>query len=466
MKLQIRCMSLVVLAVVCTLAGAATGAKPLPAFPGAEGWGCTTPGGRGGKVIFVTSLADRGPGTLREALETKGPRIILFRVSGVIRLKKTLRLGGRWKPQDGDNPWSFVTIAGQSAPGGGVCISGRPLLISNGVHDIVIRHLRFRDSNDDCITFAHGVKRVVMDHCSLSWSSDENIGFFHNNTDVTISYCILAEGLVKGGHHKGSHSCGMLVARGADRISIHHNFFTSNVSRNPLLCGGNLAKWKQYVNHPVFDLRNNLIYNFKGATSLAAGPRVNIVGNVYVHGPSRSAHKQGVFVKDIDDGTRVYVKDNLDPHLAADGNPWSIVRVYHKDIRPITAQYGRKPELLRATEPFPAPAVTTVPAKEVTKLIVKEAGAHPRDKTDLRLFRDFREKKLKCGAPHRTHESPIHAPAPGKAPPDADRDGMPDAWERKHNLNPKDSANCWLDPDNDGYPNLEEYLNRTDPHAP
>ena len=440
--------------------------KSLPAFPGAEGWGSTTPGGRGGKVIFVTSLADRGPGTLREALGTKGARTILFRVSGVIKLKKSLKLGGRWKPEKGDSPCSFVTIAGQSAPGGGICISGRPLVIKDGVHDIVIRHVRFRDSNDDCITISNQVKRLVVDHCSLSWSSDEHIGFINNCTDVTISHCILAEGLVKGGHHKGSHSCGMLVARGADRVSIHHNFFTSNGSRNPLLFGGNLPKWPKYLNHPVFDLRNNLVYNYMGATSLIAGPQVNVVGNVYVHGPSTSAHKAGVFIKDIEDGTRVFLEDNLDPHLAADGNPWSIVRVYRKDIRPITAQYGRKPEVFRAMKPFPAPAVTTMPANKVTEQVLREAGAHPRDKTDRRLFKDFREKKRKCGAPHRTHESPIPAPAPGQPLPDTDDDGMPDAWEKKHNLNPKDAADGWQDPDGDGYPNLEEYLNRTDPRAP
>ena len=252
MLLQRRHLIVLALAVTCVYATTGEG-EPLPAFPGAEGWGSTTPGGRGGKVIFVTSLADSGPGTLREALRTRGPRTILFRVSGVIKLKSMLRIGYAWDRKVGDNPYSFVTIAGQSAPGGGICISDRSLVIAEGAHDVVIRHLRVRDSDEDGIEFYGDVKRVIIDHCSISWATDENIGFCMNCTDITISNCIIAEGLLRGGHPKGPHSCGMLVARRADRISIHHNFITGNDSRNPLLCGGNLPKWRdKFVLHPVF----------------------------------------------------------------------------------------------------------------------------------------------------------------------------------------------------------------------
>lgn len=457
-------MLLVSVALSTTL-GCSCSAAELPAFPGAEGWGSTTPGGRGGNVIYVTSLADSGPGTLRAALETRGPRTIVFGVSGVIKLRSTLSLGGGWNPDDGDNPYSFVTIAGQSAPGGGICISGRPFVLDNGVHDVVIRHVRFRDSSDDCLGLYNGVHHVVFDHCSLSWSTDENIGFYRNPTDITIQYCVIAEGLVHGEHQKGSHSMGALVARGADRIAMHHNFFTGNGARNPLLCGGNTEEWRAegFVAHPVFDIRNNIIYNCAQSTAVNSGAHANIVGNVYVQGPSTSPHKSAVFVPDVEDGTKVYLDGNIGPHLTPDGNQWSMVRVYSADIKDVAKQYGRKPDVFRAPAPFPASPVTMVTAERVPELVLAQAGALPHDETDLRLAGEFRARKGECGAPDRTHDTPFAPPEPGVAPPDTDSDGMPDTWEVKYGLNANRPGDERGDPDGDGYTNLEEYLNGTDP---
>ena len=458
-------LAIVAVAGLCVAAVSCAWTAELAAFPGAEGWGTTTPGGRGGKVIYVTSLADSGPGTLRAALETRGPRTIVFGVSGVIKLQKTLSLGGSWNPQDGDNPYSYVTIAGRSAPGGGICISGRPFVLDDGVHDVVIRHLRFRDSSDDCLGLYNGVHHVVIDHCSFSWSTDENIGFYRNPTDITIQFCVIAEGLIHGAHRKGAHSMGTLVARGADRISMHHNFFTGNGARNPLLCGGNTKEWRAegFVPHPVFDVRNNLIYNCVSSTTVNAGAHANIVGNVYVQGPSTSPHKSAVFVPDVEDGTKVHLDRNIGPHLAADGDQWSMVRVYSPEIKDVAKQYGRKADVFRALAPFPAPPVTTVPAEEVPELVLAQAGALPHDETDVRLAREFRARQGKCGAPDRTHETPFAPPAPGVAPPDTDGDGMPDAWEMKHGLDAERPGDPRADADGDGYANLEEYLNGTDP---
>jgi len=430
------------------------------AFPGAEGWGADTRGGRGGVILFVTNLADSGPGTLREALETEGPRTILFRVSGIIKLKSTLWLGGRYenKHEDYENPLSFCTIAGQSAPGGGITIAGHPFVISNRCHDVVVRHLRFRDSRDDCVGFYTGCRRVVLDHCSLSWSTDENIGFYRYGTDITVSWCTIAEGMWHGGHVKGGHSMGMLVARGADRVSIHHNLFMSNRGRNPLLCGGNLPKWaKDYVLHPVFDVRNNLIYNCLSSTAVSNGALANLVGNYYRQGPGTSRHKAAIDLTEREDGTKIYIEGNIGPHLVG-GDQWSMVRVYSPNVPSIADQYGRLAEMYRVKSPFTAPPVTTLLAKRVPDLVLAQAGALPHDPTDTRLAQEYANGTGDLGATRRTHETPIPPPQPGKPLPDADNDGMPDAWETKHGLNPADRTDAWSDRDGDGLLNLEEYL--------
>ena len=262
-----------------------------PCSPGAEGWGTETAGGRGGQIIIVTSLADSGPGTLREAINTTGPRTILFDVAGIIRLQSPLELGGPWDPATGDNPYSNVSILGHSAPGGGVTIAGAPFRISNGVHDVVIRHIRVRDvPKSDGFSLMHDLRRIVLDHCSVSWATDENIGFIDDCKDVTISNCVIAECLIHGGHSKGSgHSMGALISRGAHRVSFHHNFLTGNRGRNPIFVGDNRIGRDNrgtWILHPVFDCRNNIVYNYsREGTSMDFGARLNIVRNLYVAGP-------------------------------------------------------------------------------------------------------------------------------------------------------------------------------------
>lgn len=434
----------------------AHGAAGIPTFPGAQGWGVSTPGGRHGKVLFVTSLADRGEGTLREALLTKGPRTILFRIGGIIRLEKPIRIGGP--------DYAFATIAGHSAPGGGVTITGSDFILQNGLHDVVFRHLRFRACNEGPSVHSN-CRNVVFDHCSFSWAADENLDIYVDTTDVTISHCIFAEGLIHGDHAKGAgHSCGLLVGKGADRVSIHHNFFTGNSARNPLLLGGNLKKWRDaHVLHPVFDVRNNLIYNARGGQlHVMAGPQVNVVGNVFVHGPDTVPHIAEIGLPDINDeettseGTKLYVLDNTGPHLK-NGDPWSMIydEPHHK--------WGPRPEVYRAAKPIAAPPVTTMPSAEVPKHVLDQAGALPHDETDQRLIREFRERKGAAGAPDRRRDTPFPPPAAGVALPDRDQDGMPDSWETQHRLDPAAASDRWADPDQDGYGNLEEFLNGTDP---
>ena len=148
--------------------------------------------------------------------------------------------------------------------------------------------------------------------------------------------------------------------------------------------------------------------------------------------------------------------DNLGPHLK-DGDPWSLV--YDEPHR----VWGPRPEAYRALKPIPAPPVTTSPSRDVARLVLEQAGALPHDETDQRLVREFRERKGSCGAPDRRRNTPFPPPAAGTPLPDHDQDGMPDAWEQRYDLDPADAADCWADPDDDGYGNLEEFLNGTDP---
>ena len=251
---------LVAAAVVVATTGFVSRARPdataaVPAFPGAEGFGTATPGGRGGRVCTVTNLNNAGPGSLRSCVDMAGPRYVVFRTGGTIVLETRLNV---------TNP--FITIAGQTAPGGGITLRMDPVSPTDLgtmdvlTHDVVIRYLRFRPGNgttgkdsDDALAIVNpGVSNVVVDHCSFSWAVDENVNTYDGTTDITISNSIIAEGLNNSGHPRGAHSKGLLAGGvGAHNVSIHHNLFVSNVDRNPQVSGVSVA-----------DVRNNVVYNY------------------------------------------------------------------------------------------------------------------------------------------------------------------------------------------------------------
>src|SRR5688500_12051517 len=234
-----------------TLTWAITSAHLLhavPAFPGAGGFGANSVGGRRGRVIEVTNLNDAGPGSLRAAIEAEGPRNVVFRIGGTIELQSELVLAN-----------SFVTIAGQTAPGGGITLKTHPsntrsaLTIARGTHDVIIRHLRSRpgphegfpkpksgrepDSSEvkDAIQIL-GARNVILDHCSASWATDEVVSTFFDAQDVTIQWCIIAEALVKSRPDQSLAGKGLLIgSKGGERISVHHNLLVHNVGRNPMI---------------------------------------------------------------------------------------------------------------------------------------------------------------------------------------------------------------------------------------
>ncbi|MGD9110255.1 MAG: hypothetical protein PVG93_04895, partial [Phycisphaerales bacterium] len=266
--------------------------KLLPAFPSAEGFGTFTPGGRGGKVYFVTTLEDYNPeigerpisGSFREALEAQGPRIVVFRVSGTIRGTSAFKI---------ENP--YITIAGQTSPGG-VCISN----LGISTHDVIVRFIRIRSARGD--DPAGGIAQdTIIDHCSLSWGSDEVISFKDYSNNVTIQWCLICDGPLP-------HSMGSIID-GLQGITLHHNLYAHLWYRTPRINGK--------VGF-VQDIRNNVIYNFGGEPMYPGAPRifVNIVGNYFKEGPS-TLNEPGIsgYVRGrpilLVDGLKAFIDGNI-----------------------------------------------------------------------------------------------------------------------------------------------------------
>lgn len=426
----------------CSLASLAADPVPtasdLPAFPGAEGFGANTPGGRGGKVIFVTNLNDSGPGSLRAACEAKGPRIVIFRVSGTIQLKSPLTV-----------TQPYLTIAGQTAPGDGICL--RDYTFGIATHDVVVRYLRSRLGDEskqeaDCIDLFNGAHDCIVDHCSATWSIDECLSLSGVDQNCTVQWCLIGESLWHSKHHKGAHGFGSL-SRANGPISWHHNLWIHNDARNPRL-GDNYGRGPTY---PTFDVRNNVMYDF-GATAsgLTQGIlKVNYVGNYLRPGPSSKAPKP-ISVGHPSQLT-YFIRDNVyepDDALTAD-NTQFFTSVENEGKREVTI----------VDTPFAAPAVTTVSAKETLELVLANVGAirPKRDAVDTRLIEHVRAR----GGKLIDSQSDVGGWPELKstaAPADADNDGMPDEWEIAHHLDPKDGNDAAkLAPS--GYTFVEEYIN-------
>lgn len=421
------------------LAAPAAAVVALPAFPGAEGAGAFAAGGRGGRVIYVTTLADSGPGSLRAAVEARGPRTVLFAVAGTVALEQPIVV---------KEP--FLTLAGQTAPGGGVCLKNFDFVVA--ADDVIVRHLRFRPGDEakkavDGVSVGTTAHRVIIDHCSVSWSVDECLSVSGDDVgDITVQWCLIAESLSRSVHHKGPHGYGSLVRADGD-VTYHHNLYAHHSSRSPRP-GTYNDDAKRGI---IFDFRNNVIYGWGSRAGYSSADRasINYVAN-YLQPNSTSKTPETAFSVG-GERTRMFVAGNRLIGLpAADTDNWRMI--------------ARATAGTRAPEPFAIAPVITESAAAAFENVLAGAGATlpMRDAVDARVVAQVRAGTGRIIDSQR-EVGGWPALAAGSAAPDRDGDGLPDRWETKHGFNPDSAADGPADADGDGYTNLEEFLNSTDP---
>jgi len=433
----------------CTAAGtaavepAAAPALAQLAFPGAEGAGAHSQGGRGGRVLRVTTLADSGPGSLRAAVEASGARTIIFDVGGTIQLRSPLRIReGR------------ITIAGQSAPGGGITLRDQPITIE--ADDVLVRYIRARLGDEtrveaDAFSIVRG-RRIIVDHVSASWSIDETLSAgepardaSRGVYDVTVQWSIIAESLNGSGHAKGSHGYGTLVRAGfGARLSWHHNLWAHHSARMPR--PGNYNGPDVDSTGPLIEFRSNVFYNWGGQRSgynadEASHIVYNFIDNAYVAGPNST---RPIAFQESNRLARAYFAGNsMNGAIPAD--PWSLVT-------------GLAVAENRLSQPVDVAPVRRDPAPSAFERVLARAGAsRVRDPVDARIVASVRSR----GGTIIDSQSEVGGwPALAAGAPwrDSDGDGLPDDWERRNRLNPTDSADGNADRDRDGYTNLEEWL--------
>ena len=433
---------------ICVSSGAHPAAAETPAltiaFPGAEGAGRFALGGRGGRVLRVTHLGDSGPGSLRAAVEAEGPRTVIFDIGGVIRLASPLTVRrGR------------ITIAGQTAPGGGITLRDHPLVVA--ADDVVIRHIRSRLGDEsgveaDAVSIERG-RRIILDHISASWSVDEtlSVGSRYDPPergvyDVTVQWSVIAESLNASGHAKGDHGYGSLVRGGhGARMTFHHNLWAAHRARMPR--PGNYNPSSVDAEGPRFEFRSNVFYDWGGGRagynadteSLSA---YAFIGNAYIPGPDSTG--QWAF-EESNPMARAWFDGNaMDGDVPAD--PWSLVRDSNRPGYRLTA----RPDWAQAADETAAQAEARVHV---------HAGAGPvRDAVDARIIEGVRSR---TGRVINSQSDVGGWPVLEAGSPwiDSDGDGMPDDWETARGLDPRDPNDGVSDRDGDGFTELEDWLN-------
>ena len=457
------------------------------AFPGAEGGGAYSFGGRGGKVIVVTSLADSGPGTLREACEQGGARTVVFNVAGIIRIKTPLIIRA-----------PYITIAGQTAPGDGVCVAGESVWINT--HDVIIRYMRFRRGEtfvgrrDDAIG-GNPIGNIMIDHVSASWGLDENMSMYRHmyndstgkiedklgTVNITIQNSIFSEALDTWNHAFGS-------TLGGENATFMRNLWADNAARNPSI------GW-----NGIFNFANNVVFNWVHRSTDGGDytAMYNIINNYYKPGPltpldqpisyrilkpesGRSKLPYVVFGRayvegNIVEGNDKVTKDNWDGGIQVEGKDGELMS-YDKAKSYFAA--------MRVKKPMPMPPITILPTQQAYNFVLNNAGASlpKRDPVDTRIVEQVRTGKIDYKKNVKLPETDFkHRRLPkdsykggiitdisqvggypkykGKAYKDSDNDGMPDEWESKNGLNPKDASDASADKNNDGYTNIEDFLN-------
>ncbi|MFI1744061.1 pectate lyase family protein [Thalassobellus sediminis] len=465
------------------------------AFPGAEGFGAYSKGGRGGQVIEVTNLLDDLDGAIEGSLRwafkksLPEPTTIVFRVSGIINLKKQLK--GKFK--------NGLTLAGQTAPGDGICIRGNKVNLG-GSSNLIIRHIRFRMGLHEDNSFVEGgalgienANNIIIDHCTFGWSGEENMTMYDNDF-TTVQWCIIHEGLYASGHAKGARSYG--VQWGGQNATYHHNLLAHNNSRTPRFNGS-----KHHDIKVKYEYINNVNYNW-GKSNSAYGAYIeiangtyncNFINNYYKPGPAYPGTQKSYFAQSSHHSiqgdsiiAKWYMKGNI---MEGDAN-----KALNKDNSLgldaksyMNANVSRVQLLSKNT--FKMPHMLNIEStKKAYKNVLAKAGAFPRDIVDKRIVYEVKngiasgkgttEKYLDKRKNNGFINNPFYRKTKGiidnpvlafgdnaypeyktiNVPIDTDHDGMPDAWEKKNGLNPK-KANDRNKIGNDGYTMLEVYLN-------
>jgi len=451
----------------------ATWAQQL-AFPTAEGYGKYTVGGRGGKVYEVTNLNDNGPGSLRAAVEASGPRTVVFRVSGTILLNNKLVIR---------NP--YITIAGQTAPGDGICLRRYPLMIS--ADQVIIRYLRVRLGDesgraDDAVS-SRFVKHLIVDHVSASWSEDEVMSIYHCDS-ITVQWCIISEALFDSNHPDDANTSvdaphGFGGIWGSNYGSYHHNLIADNASRNIRMASG--SGYTDYRNNVIYNWGYNTCYggeNQQVGDSRFSFSKFNIVNNYYKPGPATEPGERAYriinpsFRNNTSDFGKWYVAGNV-----IEGNNKVTTDNWDGGVQPKGGKANLN--LVKLEKAWSSMPINQQSAKGTFNLVLQNAGATlpKRDPVDTRIVNDARggyatyegkayikfkrvaDKSKKTGMIDSQNDVggwPLLKST--TAPTDTDHDGMPDQWELKHGLNPNNPVDG-NKVGKDGYTMLENYLN-------
>ena len=437
----------------------------LPAFPGAEGYGKYATGGRGGQIYYVTTIQDVSTeGSLRYALNQSGPRIILFKVSGTIKLNSELKITN-----------GNVTIAGQTAPGDGICLRDYPVTVE--ADNVIIRFLRFR-LGDESLQEADALggryhKNIIIDHCSMSWSVDECVSFYQNE-NFTLQWCIISESLRNSVHDKGSHGYGGIW--GGKGASFHHNLLAHHDSRNPRL--GEVSG-DAFALTDLVDMRNNVIYNWQGNSCYGGeAMNANIVNCYYKPGPATTKIDRIVSLdKNLTEGTAVY---NIWGKFYIDGNymlastratndNWTY-GVYNQFNDKYGVVSDADKAAMKLSSQLPSYGVTTHTAQDAYNKVLAFSGASlVRDLVDTRIVSEVTNGNATYMTGGNGSVNGIidtQATVGGwpvlnstTAPVDTDNDGMPDDWETAKGLNPASSGDAQLLTVDGKYPNVEVYIN-------
>lgn len=452
----------------------------IPAFPGAEGAGKYTTGGAGGSVYVVTSLKDDGSeGTLRWAVEKSGKRTVVFAVGGVIALTKQLVI----KNDD-------LTIAGQTAPGAGICLKNYTLRIN--ANNVIIRFIRCR-MGDECQTEDDamngyqssypGKKNIIVDHCSMSWSTDECASFY-GNTNFTMQWCIVSESLTNSIHVKGGHGYGGLW--GGSPATFHHNLLAHHSNRTPRLCG---SRYSNRADMEKVDLCNNVIYNWSSEGAYGAqGGSYNIMNNYYKPGPVAASKKVHCrfFTAYVDDGAnnqaagiygKFYLSGNfMDTRSDLSKSQLAEVEAANADNTSSTAFVVKNNEM-SAQDMLVAQRFDILSdysfmqsAQEAYEAVLNYAGASDkRDQIDTRIINETRTGTYSREGSNGSSYGFIDTQKDAEewdeyveahaSEVDSDEDGMPDVWEEKNGLNPADKSDAATYNLSKEYTNLEVYIN-------